>query len=389
MPVPPEQVRETAECDLVVVGLGYAGTAALRAAAEEGAVGIGLEMRSREKYFSFGRDIGHINSGFLKSRGVPEVDPIDLYNEMMRRAGNRAEPSLIMQFAQNCGEAFDWFVDSYGVEGLKDVKVAFWPVGAEKFKQYPGADYSGYHFWNGTAQFPDPRGWPGGPTLSDVVMANLEKAEALGSQLHFSTTSIQPVMDGRRVAGIIAQAADGTYRRYLARKGVLLAAGGFSGNREMLEDLVTDIPDLLRDDQELPKFPGWKGLGHQIGVWAGGRLEPRPLPVMGGNYATVSGFTTYGILWLDREGRRFCNETFGGPELAFQPATQMPQGTFYNIFDEHILEDLEWAVPAHGGFDQLDPNSIQALRQIMDNAAAHPQGSPDSMRPMREAFHFN
>lgn len=166
MPVPPEQVRETAECDLVVVGLGYAGTAALRAAAEEGAVGIGLEMRSREKYFSFGRDIGHINSGFLKSRGVPEVDPIDLYNEMMRRAGNRAEPSLIMQFAQNCGEAFDWFVDSYGVEGLKDVKVAFWPVGAEKFKQYSGADYSGYHFWNGTAQFPDPRGWPGGPTLS-------------------------------------------------------------------------------------------------------------------------------------------------------------------------------------------------------------------------------
>lgn len=141
---------------------------------------------------------------------------------------------------------------------------------------------AGITFGTGTAQFPDPRGWPGGPTLSDVVMANLEKAEALGSQLHFSTTSIQPVMDGRRVAGIIAQAADGTYRRYLARKGVLLAAGGFSGNREMLEDLVTDIPDLLRDDQELPKFPGWKGLGHQIGVWAGGRLEPRPLPVMGG-----------------------------------------------------------------------------------------------------------
>ena len=389
MPVPPEQVRETAECDLVVVGLGYAGTAALRAAAEEGAVGIGLEMRSREKYFSFGRDIGHINSGFLKSRGVPEVDPIDLYNEMMRRAGNRAEPSLIMQFAQNCGEAFDWFVDSYGVEGLKDVKVAFWPVGAEKFKQYSGADYSGYHFWNGTAQFPDPRGWPGGPTLSDVVMANLEKAEALGSQLHFGTTAIQPVMNGRRVVGIIAWTADGSYRRYLARKGVLLAAGGFSGNREMLQDLVTDIPDLLRDDQPLPKFPGWKGLGHQIGVWARGRLEPRPLPVMGGNYATVSGFTTYGVLWLDREGRRFCNETFGGPELAFQPVTQMPQGIFYNIFDEHILEDLEWAVPAHGGFDQLNPNSIQALRQIMDNAAAHPQGSPDSMRPMREAFHFD
>lgn len=62
---------------------------------------------------------------------------------MMRRAGNRAEPSLIMKFAQNCGEAFDWFVDSYGVEGLKDVKVAFLPDGAKKFKQSPGANYSG------------------------------------------------------------------------------------------------------------------------------------------------------------------------------------------------------------------------------------------------------
>lgn len=67
----------------------------------------------------------------------------------------------------------------------------------------------------------------------------------------------------------------------------------------------------------------------------------------------------------------------------------MPQGTFYNIFDEHILEDLEWAVPAHGGFDQLNPSSVQALRQIMDNAAVHPQGSPDSMQPMQEAFHFD
>lgn len=90
-------------------------------------------------------------------------------------------------------------------------------------------------------------------------MANLDKAKALGSQLHFGTTAIQPVMNGRRAVGIIAQTADGSYRRYLAHKGVLLAASGFSGNQEMLQDLVTDIPDLLRDYQPFPKFPGWKG----------------------------------------------------------------------------------------------------------------------------------
>lgn len=387
-PIPPEQLAQPEWADVVVVGLGYAGTAAARAASEAGGSVIGLEMKRRERYISLGRDIGHINSKFLASRGVPPVDPIDLYNELLRRAGNRVLPSLLMQFAQNSGEAFDWFTDTYGVDGLGDVKVAFWPNGAESFKQHPGADYNGYHFWNGTAQFPDPRGWPGTPTLPDVVMANLEKAEALGARLHFGVTAVQPVMRGRCVAGVIARSPDGTHVPYLARRGVLLAAGGFSGNPDMMRDLVTDIQDLLKDGQEYPRFPGQKGLGHQIGVWAGGRLEPRPLPVMGGNYVLMKGFTTYGILWLDRNGHRFCNETFGGPEICSFPATQMPRGVYYNIFDEHVLEDLKWAVPAHGGFDELNPASLSALREIMARAAAHPKGHPDSMEPMLNAFPY-
>ena len=36
-PIPAEQIREEVTADVVVVGLGYAGAAALRAAAEAGA----------------------------------------------------------------------------------------------------------------------------------------------------------------------------------------------------------------------------------------------------------------------------------------------------------------------------------------------------------------
>ncbi len=387
-PIAPELITHTEEADVVVVGLGYAGTAAVRAAAEEGVSVIGVEMMARERYDSFGRDIGHINSKFLQSRGVPAVDPIDLYNEMLRRAVGRVNASLVMQFAQNSGAAFDWFTDMYGLEGLKDVHVAYWPEGGARFKAHPGEDYNGYHFWNGTAQFPDPRGWPGGPTLPEVVMANLEKAEHIGAQLYFGETAVQPVMDGKRVAGILTKTRSGEYKQYLARRGVLLAAGDFSGNREMMMDLVTDITDLLPEGQEYPKKGGRQGLGHQIGVWAGGRLEPRPLPAMGGNYVTIPGFTTFGVLWLDRDGKRFCNETFGGPEISGFGANSMPLGPRYNIFDEHILDDLQWAVPAHGGFDEHNPLSAQALRAIMDNAAQNPKGSPDSMKPMLDAFPF-
>ena len=380
-PIPEERIEETLTADVVIVGLGYAGTAALRAAAEAGVSVIGLELMTRNKYMSYGRDVGHINSRFLESRGVPHVDPIDLYNEQLRRAGNRANPSLLMQFAQNCGEAFDWFTDMYGIEGLRDVHVAYWPEGAEKFKAHPGADYNGYHFWNGTAQFPDPHGWPGSPTLPDVVRANWAKAEEHGARLYFSMTAEQPVMDGSRVAGVIARnAVDGTYRRFTAKKGVLLAAGDFAGNQEMLDDLITDTGDLLREGQRPPLCIGRKGWGHRIGLWAGGRLEPRPLPAMGGNYPTIPGFTTFGVLWLDSRGRRFCNETLGGPEFAFQPVATMPGGTFYNIFDEHIEEDLQWAVPAHQGFDASDPQFPRALRDIMKFAAEEPKGGERAVR---------
>jgi len=40
----------------------------------------------------------------------------------------------VMKFAQNCGSAFDWFTDMYGIDDLHDVHVAFWPEGAAKFK---------------------------------------------------------------------------------------------------------------------------------------------------------------------------------------------------------------------------------------------------------------
>jgi hypothetical protein len=387
-PVAEEEIHQTLKTDVVVVGLGYAGTAAVRQAAEQGAQVIGVEQMAREKYNSFGRDIGHINSKFLESRGIPKVDPIDLYNEMMMRSGNRANPSLVMKFTQNCGAAFDWFTDMYGVEGLDAVHTAFWPQGGSKFKESGTPYLNGRRFWYGTAQFPDPHGWPGGPTLPDVVISNFAAAEQAGAKLLFATTAVQPVMEGRRVAGIIARQADGSYLRILAKKGVILAAGDFSGNQEMMKELVTDVADLQREGKSYPKHGGRKGVGIQMGVWAGGKLEPRPLAIMGGNYTLVPGFTTFGVLWLNRDGKRFCNETFGGPELAGFAGNQMPMGTYYNIFDSHVLEDLQWAVPAHGGFDQINPNSENALREIMRNADEHPTGHPDSMEPMRKSFPF-
>lgn len=155
-PIPESQIAFEHECDVLVVGLAHAGTAAARAAAEAGAKVIGIEEKLAERFSVWGADCGHFNSKFLESRGVPKVDPIDYYNEMMRRSGGHANPSLVMKFCQNAGTAFDWYTDM--VEDFSTVNIAFWP-GGNKFD----GEMAGYHFWPGTAQFRgDAPGGPGG-----------------------------------------------------------------------------------------------------------------------------------------------------------------------------------------------------------------------------------
>ncbi len=385
-PIDSGMIEETRETDLVVVGLGYSGTAAVRAAAEAGADVTGIEMMNGEKFTSFGRDIGHINSNFLRSRGIPEVDPIELFREWMRRAGNRANPSLVMAFAQKSGEAFDWFTDMYGLDGLKDVHVAFWPNGGANFNAEKDFELNGYHFWKGTAQFPDhgPNGWPGGPTLPELLRANHARARELGAQLDFETEAVQLVKDSGAVTGVLARRRNGRYVRYLARRGVILAAGDFAGNRDMMMDLVTDVGDLLPEGREYPRNRGRKGVGIRMGVQAGGRLEPRPIPVMGGNYANIPGVSTFGVLWLDRDGNRFCNELFGGTEIVGFAYNQRPRGIYYNVFDERIMDDLQWSFPAHGGFDESDPRNPEAIRELL-------QKGKDSLDTpaAREGVHYS
>lgn len=370
IPPPPIEERLIAgeRCaDIIVAGLGYAGSAALRAAQEAGVSVIGLESQLEERYTLFGRDVGHINSRFLHSRGIPEVAPNDLFDEWMRRAGNRANPGLVRQFCNKSGEAFDWYTDMFGLEGLKAVHVAFWPEGADKFKaaSLKGDNrINGYRFWYGTAEFPDPMGWPGTPTLPACAKANLEKAQAAGAKLLFGMQAVQPVMDEERVAGVIAADREGLLYRFRANKAVILAAGDFGGDSDMLRDLCPDIADVLPPGGKLRSM-GRKGDGIRIGVWAGGRLESRPIPTMGGNGLVPMGMCNFGSVWFDERGHRFCNEVFGGTELAGFAGNQNGIREILAVFDEHALEnELRWAVPAHGGFDSNIEGLAENLRTL-------------------------
>ena len=89
----------------------------------------------------------------------------------------------------------------------------------------------------------------------------------------FGTKGVQLVMDGAKVTGVIAQDGDGNYLKINAKNGVVLAGGGFGGNKEMMDDLLPDIKRLFTKDEDFFAPFGRDGSTIQMGVWAGGRLE--------------------------------------------------------------------------------------------------------------------
>ncbi|MBQ9268257.1 MAG: FAD-binding protein [Oscillospiraceae bacterium] len=417
--IPEEQIQHRHEADVVVVGLAHAGSAAARAAAEAGCRVIGIEEKKEKTYSVWGADCGHINSKFLESRGVPKVDPIDYYNEIQRRAMGRANPALMMRFAQKSGENFDWYTDM--VEDWSGVSVAFWP-GAQKFD----GEMAGFRFWPGTAKFGMPGGrnpfgggpggkkGPGGPggkpdipggipdkeemlppqpgqgmsakelvedvkihpSLLGLCRANQQKAIDLGGEMYFGMSAENIIKEDGRVTGILAKdAATGEYHLFRAKKSVILAAGGFAGNKEMLEDLLPDFKGLFCDGEDWPRSMGRKGMAIKLGVWAGGKLENGPIATMGGNFNLPRGFNcTMGQLWLDPSGKRFCNELFGGPEISGMQGQQMKHGTYFNIFDSNIVEDLQWSVPSHESFDFGEGMYTGNITRAMEGAQAAGKG---------------
>ena len=73
---PPAEIKDFAsevDCEVVVVGHGYAGLTACRELAEEGHKVVLIEKQDEENYAAVGNEFTALNASILKERGVPEM----------------------------------------------------------------------------------------------------------------------------------------------------------------------------------------------------------------------------------------------------------------------------------------------------------------------------
>lgn len=358
------QIRQKITVDVVVIGAGQAGTCAARAAAEKGAKVAVLEQQKEEKQFILGiGEIGHINSKWQEEHGVPKVDIDEFVQDWQLRTNNRSNYKLIRKYAEKCGECFDWFIMPLSQEE----KDAIHPMLTPQSLNFPET-INGFHAYSGTPNM-------GVALQNKVVKENQRLAREQGAEFFFGTRACQLTRTKERVTGVIAMDQNGTYRLFEARKGVLLAAGDYSNNPEMCEDLLTESADLI--DEGDWSGHGWDGSGIRMGMWAGGRLEPRSHAAMGGNYS-FPGFELIGstaVLRVNKHGRRYSDEGFGTHILAATTGARQPNGRLWGIFDSKIREQVTYQAPCHAVFDYSDPAECEKLDRALKQAEEHKKDS--------------
>lgn len=304
-----------------------------------------------------GGQIGHLNSEFLASKGIPRIDIQEFVTDWQLRTNNRSRCGLIMAYAKNSGKCFDWMTDSFTAEEKDSWSVRQWPLSSNYTQKKSGIST-----------------WVGTPTLNgdaSPVKRCMEIAREKGADYHFGTKACQLIKDGDAVVGVVGKEADGSYIKFTAKKGVILCGGGFGGNAEMCRDLLIEISDYCSDDTAIGGMDD-DGSGIQLGYWAGGRLESRPLSSMGGNYVYPCNspgdpIGTTAALWVNCHGKRYCNEGFGDIVLAAMAGAKEPQGKIFTVFNDTIRTDLTYQAPGHMAVDYANGED-EKLDDIMQGA---------------------
>lgn len=332
-----EDVKETLDCEVLILGAGVAGISAARAAAEAGADVLVLEML---KGISVrGMVFGCVDSRIHREAGCV-IDKMELLNAIMRRMANRPNARLWKLWLDESGAAFDWFEAPLLASGRDfGQHLQYWPLP-------PAYDRSKelYPQFNAGIEF---KNW-----YEAVKLQYLESTKH-GAKYRFNTRAERLIREGDRVVGAYATDAEGRLLRVNASKGVILATGDYGRNAAMARALCPEFYNTLG----LVAAKGSLGLGHKMAIWAGGMMEEGPHAHISHSFPSMVLGTT-AALNLNANGDRYMNEDVPG-QLFTNQIIRQPFKFGWQIFDSDWEKQLPVQNIAHGA---VDVNSLDRSR---------------------------
>jgi 3-oxo-5alpha-steroid 4-dehydrogenase len=344
-PVDARDVAFAETADVVVVGLGIAGTCAAISASEAGADVLALERGTTPGGTSaLSGGLIYLGGGTPVQEACGYTDTAENMEQFLLAAlGERTDPAKVHAYCTDSVAHYHWLVE----HGVPFKGRFFDEPNREPFDDSGLVFSGGEDSWPFTdVADPVPRGHhPEFPdTAGGFLMDCLGGARERTSTRTLTDARVDRlVVDDGAVVGVLAR-VDGAERAIRARGGVVLAAGGFVYNEAMGAHYC---PPVLRPN------PAWRvgqpnddGRGIRLGQGAGGALR---------NMDAVECALPIGpphrlcrAILVNRHGERFVNEDTYTGRIGMRALLEQ-DGEVYMVVSEEIFEvnfvgmRLQWA----------------------------------------------
>ena len=365
-----DEIEEELECDVVVVGAGIAGCAAIRAAAEEGASVIFFDKYTSTT--SSGHQMAIVNGDVAAvwgRDGILDID--DVCDHEMDETSYFSKRAIYREWFNNMHEVFDWYLavdpdiyiceDMYDVptEGANSVCPMYCPL--PELYDYTAERYPTY---------------PSSATVSTDELNALEVEEAVneyGAIGYYEHRVEQLIQDeDGRVTGVYAyNYSTGMYKKVTASMGVVLACGEYALNDEYVEYFLPE--QIYNGNSRMAMYSDPDGLavnqgdGLRMGDWAGARIQQHHALMI--HHMGSSPLQCTPFLQLNKYGERFMNEDIPGQQIENQIELQK-DFTSYLIFDANWAEAIPYMPAAHGvKCMYLDDDELDVIDGIVESEA--------------------
>ncbi|HQR04264.1 MAG: FAD-dependent oxidoreductase [Proteobacteria bacterium] len=338
--------RWDAETDVVVVGFGIAGACAAIEASQAGARVTIYEVAAASggsSALSGGEFYLGGNGGTPVQNAAGFQDSTEDFRTYLRMAGGPgADLARIDLYADHAVSHFQWLKDQ-GVPFKGTFLPGKWlePM-TDDTLIWSGSEAA----WPFSAKAkPAPRGHAAqmeGMGAGKLIMEMLtERALGLGAEAHFSTRVLSLIADENNAVHGVVVRIDGEPRFVRAKKGVVLCAGGFICNQDMLKRFA---PAALEAAERPTTGGNDDGSGIRMGMSVGGAVTH-----MEQFFATKPSFPPDNMvrgIFVNERGQRFINEDAYHGRVT-QYIMRQPNGRAWLLMDNAIFARPEFFPDVH------------------------------------------
>ncbi|WP_263064489.1 flavocytochrome c [Dickeya dadantii] len=297
--------------DVVVIGSGGAGLAAAIQACDDGARVLIVEKMSSIGGNTIKASVGMNAAGtrFQKIKGIVD-DKQRFYEETLKGGKLKNNPDLLKRFVEGAPMAIEWLAER-GIE-LNDITIT---GGMSVDRTHRPADGSAV----------------GGFLISGLVK-NINKRNI---DVMLETSVVDIVHEAGAITGVQVLNEDHE-QLTIATKGVVVATGGFSANREMVVKYRPDLDGFVTTNHK-----GATGSGIAILEKVGadtvdlGEIQIHPTVEQTTSYLISESIRGGGAILVNQQGHRFFNEMETRDKVS-AAIIGLPEKYAYILFDEQV-----------------------------------------------------